>query len=148
MSETTPRKTITRWMLGRCADMTAADRRNLNRATWLLAAWAVAYVGAAMLLKRGGVPAGPATYLVALVPSALAVLAMLGYYRFLRHAEELQRKIQLEALALGFAAGFVASFGLEIVEKAGLAQPDVSTASVAMVLFYVLGVVLGGRRYA
>ncbi len=148
MPESTVRNTLAAKLLGRCADMTAADRRNLYQATWWLAGWAVVYVGAAQLLKRGGVPSGAATALVALVPSVFAVVAILAYIRFIRRAEELQRKIQVEALALGFGAGFVASFGLEMLGKAGLVEAEVSTAFLVMILFYVAGIWLGGRRYA
>ncbi len=148
MSESTQHSTLTRKLLGRCADMTAADRRNLFQATGWLAGWAVVYVGAAQLLKRGGVPPGAATVLVALVPSIFAVVAILAYIRFIRRAEELQRKIQVEAFALGFGAGFVASFGFEMLDKAGLVEAPVSAAFMVMVLFYIFGLWLGARRYA
>ncbi len=71
------------------------DRRNQWIATGLLFVWAVAFVGTAILIKRGVVPAGAPTYLMALVPTALGVLAVLAYMRFLRRADELLRRIQL-----------------------------------------------------
>ena len=135
-------------LLGACANMPAGDRKRLARATWLLAAWAVAYVAAGLSLSRGLVPSGAAAYVAAAVPIALSIAGVLTWVHFLRHADELQRKIQLEAMALGFGAGFVVSYGLGVLVRAGLPPVDATTPFTAMVLCYVLGILVSGRRYA
>mgnify|MGYP001950570376 CR=1 FL=1 len=47
-----------------------------------------------------------------LVTTALGVATVFVYVKFLHEAEELQRKIQLEALALGFGVGLVGTLCL------------------------------------
>lgn len=131
-----------------CRNLTSADRRNANIATAVLFVWGLGFVGASLLLRREVVPAGALAYLTALVPTALGIFAVLAYIRFLRHADELHRKIQLEALALGFGAGFVATFAFELLEAAGLDRADVSSPFSVMVIFYFLGLSIGSRRYA
>ena len=137
-----------RQLMSSCWSVRPEDRRNQWIATGLLFVWAVGFAGAAILIKRGVVPAGAPTYLMALVPTALGVLAVLAYMRFLRRADELLRRIQLEALALGFGAGFVASFTFDLLETAGLGRAEAINTFLVMVLFYLLGLFVGARRYA
>ena len=148
MTESTTRQTWARRFFGACADMAAGDRKNLRRATSILLAWSLSYVGAALALTRGLVHAGPAAYLTAGLPIALAVAGVLAWGHFLRHADELQRKIQLEAMALGFGGGFVISYGLSLLERAGLPPVDATTPYTLMVLCYIVGILASARRYA
>jgi hypothetical protein len=141
-------RTSLRQLLSSCWSIRPEDRRNQWIATGLLFVWAVGYVGTAVLIKREVVPAGAPTYLVALVPTAFGVLAVLAYIRFLRRADELLRRIQLEALALGFGAGFVGSFTFDLLETAGLGRAEASSTFLVMLLFYLLGLFVGARRYA
>lgn len=131
-----------------CGDMTDRDRQNLNRATWRLALWGLSFVGASFLIRRELVAAGPMSWLLAAVPSLVAVAVLLGYGRYLAEADELQRKIQLQALALGFGGGLFAGFGYSVFQRIGAPRGDVTDAAAAMILFYVLGLWLGKRRYA
>jgi hypothetical protein len=85
-------------------------------------------------------------YPVALAPMVPCVGIVRAILRYLRGADELQRRIELEALAFAFAAGsLVLSYGfLQIV---GL--PDVSWMAVWPVLAgcWIVGKWLAQRRY-
>jgi hypothetical protein len=142
-----PRPSLWR-LMSSCWSIRPEDRRNQWIATGLLFVWAVGFVGTAFLIKRGVVPAGAPTYLLAVVPTALGILAVLAYMRFLRRADELLRRIQLEALALGFGAGFVASFTFDLLETAGLERAEASSLFLVMLVVYLLGLFVGARRYA
>jgi hypothetical protein len=73
---------------------------------------------------------------------------LVAYVAFLRDADELQRKIQVEALALGFGAGLVAMHGYRLLERAGMARLDVNDLGIVMVVAFVTGIVFGRRRYS
>jgi len=131
-----------------CNDMTARDRTNLNRANGWMVLWLVFFAAATWLIKTGVVTVGPLGWLVAILPTAVGVVAILGFGRFLREADELQRKIQLQALALGFGAGLFAGFGYRLFEGLGAPEARISDASIVIVFFYLIGLWMGRRRYA
>ncbi len=113
---------------------------------WTLA-WALAFVAASWTL-RGDSVAGGAAWVVALVPNLLAVAVVLVYMRFLRDADELVRRIQLEGLAFGFGAGVIFAMGYQLVERAGAPQLSLADLAAGMMLAFVVGVVRANRRYS
>ncbi len=145
--ETTDTRGSLRQYLATCRTLPERDRKNARTANWILAVWAVSLLGALMALDRGLIPEGPLTVAAVVVPTLLATLGALAFARFLRHADELHRKIQYEALAVGFGAGFVANFALELAEQAGWGTFDAGDPFFVMVLFYMVGVVAATRRY-
>lgn len=134
--------------LATCRHMTQRDRRNSRRATWWLFGWMISFLGTALAIRFAMLPEGLATYLAIAASGGLGLVAMLAYVRFLREADELQRKIQLEALALGFAGGFLATFTLTLLERSGVQGIDLADPFLVMVLLYMVGLMLGARRYA
>jgi len=128
--------------------MTARVRRNLNRANVWMALWLVCFAAATWLIRAGIVTAGPVGWVVAILPTAVGVGALLGFGRYLREGDELQRKIQLQALAFGFGAGLFVGFGYRLFEGLGAPVASISDASVVIVFFYLIGLWLGRRRYA
>jgi hypothetical protein len=149
MSEETGSNTITAvWRyFATCRNATERDRRNARRATWWLFAWAVSYVAVKFGLVKGVVPEGALSVLAVTVPIVLGLIAVLGYVRLVRQADELQRKIQLEAMALGFGGAFLGNFGLDLLERVGVPVSGGDLFVVAAA-FYILGIILGARRYA
>lgn len=137
-----------RRFLTSCTQMTAADRRNSWRATGWLFVWMVSFVSVAFAIRTEALPAGPWTYVAIAGSAALGIVAVLAYMRFIREADELQRKIQLEALALGFAGGFVAQFAFSLIERAGIMTVDIGDPFLVMCICFAVGLFLGARRYA
>ena len=131
----------------RCGDTTPRDRRNLMRVMWTLGAWAVCFAGGSQLIAKDLLPAGPLPWVVAALPSVLGVFVLVAYGRFLREADELHRTIQLQALALGFGAGWFAFTGYRIFERLGAPAADIADFTMVMALFYAIGAFLGWRRY-
>lgn len=124
------------------------DRKNqLQFLVWCFA-WMAAVIAASILLRDHMVPAGGASLFVASAPTALGVAAIWTYKRFLSEADELLRKIQLEALALGFAGGMVGALGYRLLERAGAPPADIGDVVVPMAVFYIVGIWLSKRRYA
>lgn len=146
--ETAQSKSSWREYLAACRSMPERDRRNARIANWWLFFWCITFLPALYMLKEGLIPSGALSYAAAIVPTALAAIGVAAYVRFLRDADELQRQIQLEALSLGFGAGFVAAFGLQLLEEAGLGTYGAPDTFSAMLIFYFIGLYLGTRRYA
>ncbi|MGH9379422.1 MAG: hypothetical protein ACRD2Z_02230 [Thermoanaerobaculia bacterium] len=131
-----------------CRPMTARDRRNSWRATGWLFVWMVSFLATTFAIRTEALPSGLWTYLAIAASTALGIVVVLAYVRFVREADELQRKIQLEALAWGFAGGFVAEFAFSLIERAGIMNVDIGDPIVVMCVCYAVGVFLGARRYA
>ena len=120
-----------------CGDLTANDRRNSRRSTAWMLVWMLAW-GAALIFvaKRSDeLPAGMGWALAAatLVPG---ILGLRAYVRFLREADELVRKIQLEALAFAFGVGTLFMMTWRIVEKSG-GGPQLDVSDPVMLMFVV-----------
>ena len=142
MKEDTP---ASAWVL--CFGATPRDRRNERRVAGICLAWALSLTGGTFLIKNDLLPAGPIPWLVAALPSVVAVFLLLSFGRFLREADELQRLIQLQALALAFGGGFFAICGYAQFEKLGAPAVNTLDFLAVMPLLYVVGIFLGWRRY-
>lgn len=144
MNEETKRPMLDRL----CGDMTESDRRNLNRANLWLALWLVSFAAATFMIKGEVISTGITSWIVAAVPLVVGLGAMLAYGRYIRQADELQRRIQVQALALGFGVAFFFGFGYRLLEKVGAPAADISDVSIVMAFFYFVGLWIGRRRYA
>jgi O-antigen/teichoic acid export membrane protein len=135
------------WETIKACSGTAIDRRNQYR----ILAWtfvsAVAFIGAAWALRPEHGLDGAAAWAVALAPIVLGVPALLAYLRFLRMTDELLRQIQLEGLAVGFAAGAVVGLAYPTLELAGAPPQPSSTVVVVMMIGWALGQCVGLIRY-
>lgn len=130
----------------KCA-MTPRDWKNQKRILWTVGTWAVCFLGATFAIKKGLLPAGPLSWAAALLPTVVAVFVLMAYTRFIRETDELQRHVQLQALGLGFAAGWVAITGYPLLERLGAPAIDVGDYVVVMAVSYALGTVIAWRRY-
>ena len=85
-----------------CSSGTAQDRRNQY---WFVAwcfAWAVFFIAGNWALKSDYDFSAPVAWIIAFIPCVLGLMAIRAYRTFLRMADELMQKMQLEGLAVGF----------------------------------------------
>jgi len=126
---------------------TPQDARNLRIFSgWALAA-ALVFSSATLLIGERILPRGVLAWCLAVTATLLAFGAVRSYMIFLRSADELLRKIQLEGLALGFGAGAVFTLGWRLFERLGAPKLDIVDGLPVMMLFWALGQYLGFRRY-
>lgn len=126
---------------------TPRDLRNYRHFTWWMTAAMLTFAAATILIDGNFIP--PALGWVLTIASlALMVGAMRSYIVFLRVADELLRKVHLEALAFAFGAGIVAMMGYRLCERLGAPKLDVNDAGLVMLLCWMGGQWLGSRRYA
>jgi len=112
---------------------------------WFLSAM-VFFLVATFAIKRELVVPALGWTLTAL-SVGLLVMGVRAYIVFIRNADELLRKVQLEALALGFGAGMVFMLGWRLCERLGALKLDVSDPIIVMMLVFAVGQYIGIRRY-
>ncbi|HEX6315018.1 MAG TPA: hypothetical protein VFZ73_09170 [Gemmatimonadaceae bacterium] len=114
------------------------------------AAWFVAWIGARIALESTAMP--PWLRIVAaLAPAPLAAAALFTLVRAARELDELERRIQLEALAFAFVLSMLLLMTLGLMELAiVLNRDDWSYRHVWAMLptLYLVGLILARRRYA
>jgi hypothetical protein len=136
------------WAWGACGDLPERDLRNLRRFTLWSLAWAISFVAATFLLAEELVPAGPIQVAVAVMPTILGLGAIWSYVVFLRQADELQRKVHLEALAAGFGTGMIFMMGYRLLERIGAPELDMNDPLLVMLLVWAVWQMVAARRYA
>lgn len=97
-----------------------------------------------MLRGREHTPLGYAIAFLPIVPSALALWAFLRMFRGL---DELQRRIQLEAVAFSFLATCLITLTWAFQQNAGLPRFDVSWVAPLLIMLWGLGLGIAKRRY-
>ena len=110
--------------------------------------FALTYVAATLMQKL--LTLGPVSGLaVALLPAAGCVYLLLEEVRVMRRLDELQQRIQLEALAIGFPAVMVLLLLLGFLQHGGfLAKPvDLRELWEILPFCYLFGLVVARRRY-
>lgn len=98
------------------------------------------------LLAHGVQPQG-ARIAVSLLPMLAAVPLCAAVVRQLGRIDELQRRIQLEALALAFTGTALLTFGYGFLENAGLPRLSMFAVWPLMAALWLLGLALGRLRY-
>ena len=130
-------------------DSTPQTKKNTKR----LFIWSVVWV-----LATAGVAFGPKNlWNFNTLPTILGVLIHIGigfgmirvFKQYLLELDELQRKIQLDALALSLGIGLVLGSSYELLEDIKLIpfEPEIPHLLILMSLTYVVGTVLGHRKY-
>ena len=85
---------------------------------------------------------------LALLPVAAYVFCIVSYLGLLRQADELQRRVHFEALAIAFPSTAVAVFASEYLRKAGVIsglKPDY--VLMTMLALWAVGLFIAWRRY-
>ena len=130
-------------------DITAQTKKNTLRLFFWTGAWVLATAGAAF---------GPRfLWNFNTLPTILGVLIHIGigfgmirmFRQYLLGLDELQRKIQLDAMALTLGVGMVVGVSYELLEDIKLItfEPEISHLILLMCLTYCIGIIVGNRRY-
>ena len=86
-------------------------------------------------------------YAIAVLPIIPSAFAMWAFLRFFRGLDELQRRIQLEAVAFSFLATCLITLTWAFQQNAGLPRFDVSWVAPLLIGLWGVGVGLAKRRY-
>jgi hypothetical protein len=129
------------------AAMSKTNSRLVLNCALAVAAGLVSVIFISWLLETQTL-AAPVRLGLALIPVAAYVFCLVSYLRLIRLADELQRRIHLEALAIAFPSSAVAILAFEYLRKAGFItvfKPDY--ALMTMLALWALGFFIAWRRY-
>ena len=99
------------------------------------------------LIGRHFEPGGIARYTLALLPMLGCLAALWAIMRAVRRMDELQRRIQFEALAFAFAMTALVTFGYGFLEGVGLPHFPIFAVWPLMAVSWILGLIVTQRRY-
>jgi hypothetical protein len=108
-------------------------------------AYVLVLVFSVALIQRD--PQAPWRYALAVAPVVPAFFALLGFIRFLGRMDELQRRIQLEAIGFSFAATSMLTFTYGFLEDVGFPSLSYGWILPLMVMLWGLGLGFASRRY-
>ena len=138
-----------RWWsnFGCSGTVSRSDAKALSRINAIFLTWAFIYAGFILGWEWIRETIGAGVWLVAAVPMALLGWGILTYARFLSHADELTRKIQLEAMATGFGASVFLLFAYDTAQRLAGFEIDLGDLTVMLVVVYVVAILLAQKRY-
>jgi hypothetical protein len=124
------------------------DIKNANQIMLWAFAWAATLVIISICSKYAWFSSALPITIAFVLHTGIGIGMILAYKRFLRELDEMERKIQLDALALSAGATVVAFSSYSILEKAGI-LPDLNPAYLIafLALTYSAGLIIGRIRY-
>jgi hypothetical protein len=125
--------------------MDANGKRYLKEFGGAMAAYSI-MVPVSMWLLRGH-QRTPVGYCIAFLPIIPSALAMWAFLRMFRGLDELQRRIQLEAVAFSFLATCLITLTWAFQQNAGLPRFDVAWVAPLLIMLWSLGLAIAKRRY-
>ena len=130
-------------------DTTAQTKKNTLRLFFWTAAWVLATAGVAFGSKHLWIFNTWLTMIAVLIHVGLGLGMIRVFKQFLLGLDELQRKIQLDAMVLSLGIGLVFGCSYEMLEDIKLIpfQPEIAHVIILMSLTYVVGAFLGHRKY-
>lgn len=146
--DTEDRTRLPWWAWGCHGELGPGDVANYRRFMLFTLLWVAVFLPLIFTLKTWGeaLPQA-AAYGLALLPTVAYLAVVWAYVRFLRHADELTRKIHQEGMVIGFGAGVVTLLGYPVFEAAGAPPGDLAYALMPMIVGYVFGILRAQRRY-
>lgn len=125
----------------------AGELRQALRLTAASLVWGLCFVAALWVLRENLLPDGPLSWLVAALPTVAGFVLLSSFTRYLHEIDELQRSIQLQAMALGFGGGYLAICAWATFEQVGAPHVDPLSLLAIMPILYAVGTVAGHLRY-
>ena len=141
-----------RWWREHCDELYAqpAGRRYI-RALWpIMIGYSLTLFGSIWLIKRG-IESVPLRAAVAIVPALAILLFMRAALRYLREVDELQRRIETEAIGIAALTVSFLYFAAGLLDKARVISADAAAAMIWVfpmtMLVYGIAKFFAVRRY-
>ncbi len=129
---------------------TAPARSKKNHALimiWIII-WMVTFVAADKAENYEWYSSGSLPLVAIVINASLGLTVIATYMRFLKELDEMQQKIQLNALALAMGVGLVGSVSYSLLVSNGfVSSADPAVAIMLLGGGYSVGLVLGRARY-
>jgi len=111
-----------------------------------MVAYMVSLVVSLMMIS-GGVVSGIWATVVSLAPILPALGVAIAVMRQLRASDELQQRVQLEALSLAFAGTALITFSYGFLENVGYPKLSMFFVWPLMAVLWIIGGILSNRRF-
>ena len=125
--------------------MNKAGKTYLQRFIGAMLLYIVVLVLSIVLLRNLG--ESPLRFPAAILPLFPIVLGLIAFLRFFGELDELQKRIQLDALAFSFVTTGLLTFSYGLLENAGLPQIPFTAVFPLMIALWGLGSVIASWRY-
>lgn len=126
------------------------QKRHLNDRVFVYAAlWVISYIGSFLVLKSFELPKGAGIVLTTITVLAFAVF-IYKYYRSIFFMDEVQIKIQMEAIVIAFSLGLMLLMTLGLLDLfLTLNKENWSYRHLVpvFVIFYFAGIAISRRKY-
>jgi hypothetical protein len=132
-----------------CSDWSGETKKNTKR----LAIWTGAWVATMAIATFGSLLVWPEIIWLKVVSVVINLLIGIGVIfankRHLEGLDELQQKIQLDAMAISLGVGLIAGTSYSTLDNINLISFDAEISHLVMLIgvTYLLGVIFGQRRY-
>jgi hypothetical protein len=114
---------------------------------WAMIAYGLVLLASVLILKSNPDPDALWRIPVALAPLLPAIYGLMAFVRFMGGMDELQRSIQLEAIAFGFGGTAVLTFGYGFLQGVGFPTLNWTFIFPLMIGLWGIGVAVAGRKY-
>jgi len=131
-----------------CKNLPPRDIKNANIVNIWALIWAATLALNSYLSEFDWFSSTLPTLSALVIHATIGIAMILAYKRFLKQLDELERKIQLDALALSVGLTIVGFSSYSILEKAAMV-PDLKPYHliVVLALTYSVGIIFGRIRY-
>ncbi|MBO6770406.1 MULTISPECIES: hypothetical protein [unclassified Thalassospira] len=116
----------------------------------LLCAGLAAYVALlvfSQIVLSNGIERTMIAAIISLLPMLPAIFICAVIVRTIRQMDEMQRKLQFEALAMAFAGTALITFGYGFLEGSGLPKVSMFVVWPIMAVLWFIGVMIGRIRF-
>lgn len=125
------------------------DKKNANRVNLWALGWMFSLMANMILTKIFDQGVSALWAIILLTHVVAGTMLILSYRRFLSDLDEMERKVQLEAMALAVGLSLLVYSAGSILHSVDvLPAPDASLMLVVMSLAYMAGLILGRIRLA
>lgn len=125
--------------------MNAAARAYMIQFFGAMAAYVVLLLLSIYLLQHN--PTAPWRGVVAALPAIPAALGLLAFVRYLGRMDELQRRVQLDAIAFAAGATALITFTWGLLENAGFPQLSLIWVTPLMAALWGIAAGISAQRY-
>ena len=122
-------------------------RKTGRRLTVASAIWASAFIGSSWLLTRELLSSALAQWLAIILPGLIGLIAILVFLQHLRALDELQRRMQLEALGVAFGVGVLYAICFQLYAVIHEVAGKDNHAAAVLLLAWIAGQLLAKWRY-
>jgi len=132
-------------------DMCERDQQNIRRLNIWWCIWAFSWATALVVLGPDESTEGKVAvwkWVFVGLPLFLSIFAVRAYVKFLKEADELIKRIHLEALALGCGAGIIVGTGFGLLAQVlGHNEDAAALIWLSILLGYTSGLYRASRKY-